>query len=140
MSEFQEPIDKAAIELIVLGLYRLGKISSGRAAAVLNMPRLDFIQNASDLGIPYLRVTADDLDSEIRSARSARCYFRLWEEIVRHRLPELPGDGNRMTSLMGNVICGTKAEICGSSARPRVFDAGQTKAWLPAARNSDNRS
>ena len=32
LNELQQPIDKAAIELIVLELYRMGKISSGRGA------------------------------------------------------------------------------------------------------------
>jgi len=70
LRELQQPIDKAATELIVLELYRLGKISSGRAAAVLHMSRVDFIQHASDLGIPYLRVTAEDLENEIETGRS----------------------------------------------------------------------
>ena len=70
LGELQQPIDKAAIELIVLELYRMGRISSGRGAAALGMSRVDFIQHASDLGIPYLRVTADDLDNEIEVGRS----------------------------------------------------------------------
>ena len=70
LSELQQPIDKAAIELIVLELYRIGKISSGRGASVLGMSRIEFIQHASDLGIPYLRLTPEDLDSEIQVGRS----------------------------------------------------------------------
>jgi predicted HTH domain antitoxin len=70
LGELQQPIDKAAIELIVLELYRMGKISSGRAATILGMSRIDFVQHASDLGIPYLRVMPEDLDSEIQVGRS----------------------------------------------------------------------
>ncbi len=70
LSELQQPIDKAAIELIVLELYRMGKISSGRGATILGMSRIDFIQHASDLGIPYLRVMPEDLDNEIQLGRS----------------------------------------------------------------------
>lgn len=70
LSELRQPIDKAAIELIVLELYRIGKISSGRGAAILGMSRIDFIQHASDLGIPYVRLTPEDLDLEIQVARS----------------------------------------------------------------------
>jgi predicted HTH domain antitoxin len=69
LRELQQPIDKAATELIVLELYRMGKISSGRGAALLHMSRKDFIQHASDLGIPYLRITAEDLESEIDTGR-----------------------------------------------------------------------
>jgi predicted HTH domain antitoxin len=70
LRELEQPIDKAATELIVLELYRLGRVSSGRAASILRMSRKDFIQHASDLGIPYLRLTAEDLDSEIQTGRS----------------------------------------------------------------------
>jgi hypothetical protein len=34
------------------------------------MSRIDFVQHASDLGIPYLRVMPEDLDSEIQVGRS----------------------------------------------------------------------
>ena len=70
LSELQQPVDKAATELIVLELYRMGKLSSGRASALLGMSRLDFIQHASDLGISYLRLSADDLDADIQVGRS----------------------------------------------------------------------
>lgn len=70
LNELQQPVDKAAIELIVLELYRMGRISSGRGAIILGMARMDFIQHASDLGIPYVRLTPEDLDTEIQVARS----------------------------------------------------------------------
>ncbi len=70
LGELQQPIGKAAVELMVLELYRRGKISGGRSAELLGMPRLDFIRHASDLGIPYLRVSEQQLDDEIRVGRS----------------------------------------------------------------------
>jgi hypothetical protein len=70
LGELQQPVDKAAVELIVLELYRMGKLSSGRASAALGMSRLAFIQHASDLGISYLRLSPDDLDSDIQVGRS----------------------------------------------------------------------
>ena len=70
LGELQQPIEKAATELIVLELYRMGKLSSGRASALLGMSRLDFIQHASDLGIPYLRLSADALDGDTQAGRS----------------------------------------------------------------------
>jgi hypothetical protein len=69
LRELQQPVDKAATEILP-GTLRRGKVSSGRAAAILHMSRKDFIQHASDLGIPYLRLTAEDLDSEIQTGRS----------------------------------------------------------------------
>ena len=70
LGEIQQPISRAALELIVWELYRLGRISSGRGAEFLGVSRLDFIQRASDLGIPYLRVTDEDLDREVQTGRT----------------------------------------------------------------------
>ena len=43
--------------MIVLELYRRSLISSGKAATLLGVPRLDFIQRAGELGIPYFSFT-----------------------------------------------------------------------------------
>jgi Uncharacterised protein family (UPF0175) len=52
MAEFGQPFERAAREMIVLELYRRSLITSGKAASLLGIPRLDFIQRASELGIP----------------------------------------------------------------------------------------
>jgi len=70
LGELRQPIDKAALDLIVLGLYRRGKISSGRGAEILGLSRLDFIQHASSLGIPYLRLEERDLERELEAGRA----------------------------------------------------------------------
>jgi predicted HTH domain antitoxin len=70
LGELQQPIDKAALELIVLELYRRGKLSSGRSAELLGMSRLAFIRHASDLGIPYLVLDEAELDREVDLGRS----------------------------------------------------------------------
>jgi hypothetical protein len=64
------PADQAALELIVMELYRRGKISSGRGAEILQLSRLDFIRAASALGIPYIRLTEAELEQELRTGRS----------------------------------------------------------------------
>jgi len=51
-------------EMIVLELYRRGTISSGKAAELLGTSRLDFIQHASRLGIPFFEMTADEWQAE----------------------------------------------------------------------------
>ena len=70
LADGPQPVDQAALELIVMELYRQGKISSGRSAEALHLTRLDFIQRASTLGIPYLRATEDDLERELHIGRS----------------------------------------------------------------------
>ena len=63
------PVEQTAREMIVLELYRRGLVSSGRAAILLALPRLAFIERASELGIPYFRLDRDDLDAEVSASR-----------------------------------------------------------------------
>jgi predicted HTH domain antitoxin len=66
-----QPVERTAREMIVLELYRRGLISSGKAAAILGMGRLAFIQRASELGIPYLRFTEDEWQAEVAESKRA---------------------------------------------------------------------
>ena len=68
----EEPVERAALKMIVLELYRRGTISSGKAAELLDVPRYDFIQRASALGIPYFNLTPEDLDAEVELIRANR--------------------------------------------------------------------
>lgn len=61
----EEPIDRLAQEAIVLELYRRGTISSGRAAILLGMPRIDFIRYSGERGIPYIDMTAEEWEAEM---------------------------------------------------------------------------
>jgi predicted HTH domain antitoxin len=56
--------------MIVLELYRRGTLSSGKAGELLGMARMDFIQHASRLGIPYFALTVDEWDAEMASLES----------------------------------------------------------------------
>ncbi len=53
LQQQHQPIGEAAREMIVFELYRRGSLSSGKAAQLLNLTRYEFIQRASELGIPY---------------------------------------------------------------------------------------
>jgi predicted HTH domain antitoxin len=64
LRQSNQPVERAARELIVLELYRRGAISSGKAAQLLSMSRLEFIQYASRLGIPYYTMTEDEWKNE----------------------------------------------------------------------------
>lgn len=52
-------------EAAVLELYREGRISAGKAAETLEMDRFEFIRYAGRKGIPYLRMSPDELENEI---------------------------------------------------------------------------
>jgi len=56
-------------ECIVLELYRRGEISSGKAAELLGMSRIDFIQYSGRLGIPFFRYSPEELEEELRQMR-----------------------------------------------------------------------
>lgn len=56
--------------MIVLELYRRGTISSGKAAELLSTSRLDFIQHASRLGIPFFDMTEDEWEAEKAALKS----------------------------------------------------------------------
>ncbi len=59
-----EPIDHLAREAIVIHLYRRHTISSGRAAMLLGMSRIDFIKYTGELGIPFFDMTEEEWDDE----------------------------------------------------------------------------
>ncbi|MGH7961366.1 MAG: UPF0175 family protein [Candidatus Binatia bacterium] len=63
--------DLAAKECIILELYRRGVISSGKAAELFGMDRLEFIRYSGRLGIPYFRASADELVEELRQLRTS---------------------------------------------------------------------
>jgi hypothetical protein len=69
LEKLGQPVERAAREMIVLELYRRTLISSGKAGALLGLPRLDFIQHASDLGIPYFRFTEDEWAAEVAESK-----------------------------------------------------------------------
>lgn len=64
LHQSNQPVEDAAREMIVLELYRRGAVSSGKAAELLGLPRLDFIRHASGLGIPYIDMTSDEWQAE----------------------------------------------------------------------------
>jgi predicted HTH domain antitoxin len=63
-----QPLDQAALELIVMDLHRRGMLSGGRAAELLGMDRLAFIRRADELGIPYFNYSREDWEAEIAAS------------------------------------------------------------------------
>lgn len=69
LEELHRPARRAARELIVLELYRLGEISSGKAAELLGVGREEFIRRASEQGIPYFQLQGDELQRELDASK-----------------------------------------------------------------------
>ena len=57
-------------EATILELYRVGQITSGRAALDLGMSRVEFLDLANRHQIPTIHITADELEEEVRSLES----------------------------------------------------------------------
>ena len=70
LHQTNQPVQSAAREMIVLELYRRGAIASGKAADLLAISRVAFIQHASKLGIPYLEMTEDEWATERAASES----------------------------------------------------------------------
>jgi predicted HTH domain antitoxin len=67
LEQVGQPVERAALELMLLELYRRGTVSSGWAARRLGMDRVEFIRHASELGIPYFRMTEEEWQAELRA-------------------------------------------------------------------------
>ena len=65
LGESPEQIERHALEMIVLELYRRNTVSAGRAAMLLGMDKLSFIRWSGALGIPYFDMTAEELREEL---------------------------------------------------------------------------
>ena len=65
LREIGEPV-AAVKECVVLELYRRGLVSSGKAAELLEMNRMEFIRFSGRLGVPYFRMSAEEWEEEKR--------------------------------------------------------------------------
>ena len=62
-----EQIERSALEMIVLELYRRHEISVGRAAALLGLHQLSFIRWSGSLGVPFFDMTEEEWQQELRT-------------------------------------------------------------------------
>lgn len=69
LGSLHRPVEQAARELIVMELYRQGRIAAGKAAELLGMGRPEFLQLASQAGAPYFDLTRQEWNEEISRSR-----------------------------------------------------------------------
>jgi len=70
LEQDHQPAGEMARDVIIFELYRRGLLSSGKASQLLGLPRYEFIQRASHLGIPYFRFTEQELKDEFQQSES----------------------------------------------------------------------
>jgi predicted HTH domain antitoxin len=66
----RQPIERAALELIVVELYRQRTISRGKAAELLGMTLDEFIDFAAQLDIPYFDLSEEEWEAEVARIKS----------------------------------------------------------------------
>ncbi len=71
LGTFNRPLPDVVRELIVLELYHRHHVSSGRAASLLGMGRIEFIRYSSELRIPFIDMTEDEWQAELETIRTA---------------------------------------------------------------------
>lgn len=59
------PLDSFLKELAVLELYRRHQVSSGKAAELLGMDRMEFVRYAARQGIPFFDLTEEEFSAEL---------------------------------------------------------------------------
>ena len=65
----QHEIQRHVTEWLVLSLFTEGRISSGKAARLLDMSRIDFLALLRARGIAYVNYTPEELEEEFAAVR-----------------------------------------------------------------------
>ena len=63
----QEELVREAKFLLALKLFELGRLSSGQASELCEMPRVEFLLHASRLGTPVTNLDGEELEREFAS-------------------------------------------------------------------------
>jgi hypothetical protein len=71
LGDSPEEIERGALEMIVLELYRRHEISAGRAAELLHLELLTFARWSGSLGLPYFDTTPEQWEQEVRAINKA---------------------------------------------------------------------
>lgn len=66
----QNEIQRRITEWLVLSLFTEGRISSGKAARLLNMSRIEFLALLRARGIAYINYTPDELADEFAAVEA----------------------------------------------------------------------
>lgn len=71
LAKKRRDVPSKVFEFMVLELYRLGEISSGKAAQMLDMERFEFVRFASRLGIPFIDMDKEELAEDYKQAHKS---------------------------------------------------------------------
>lgn len=66
----QEKVQRRVLEWMVLSLYQEERVSSGKAAQLLGINRLEFIELLQEKGFAYVDYNEEELDQEIAAVET----------------------------------------------------------------------
>ncbi len=64
----KQEVPQRVKEMVIIELFRERRISTGKAAQILGMKRIEFISLLSHLGIPYFQQDKEELSKEFSQA------------------------------------------------------------------------
>ena len=70
LGETPEGFERELRFLVAAKLYEMGRISSGRAAELAEMSRVEFLETMGRYRIPVFNYSLEELEREIREARA----------------------------------------------------------------------
>ena len=67
----ESDLGRRAKEWVILELFLEGEISAGKAAEILGMPKVGFLDLLDQRKLPYLDASSQELESDFAAARAA---------------------------------------------------------------------
>jgi len=68
LKESPQEFSKSILILSAVKLYELGKLSSGRAAQLAGLTRVEFLQSLSRFNVPVFDLSSEELERDIQNA------------------------------------------------------------------------
>jgi predicted HTH domain antitoxin len=63
--EREKPLDEATREVLVMDLFRRGKVSTGKACELLGLDRMAFIRRANEHNVPVYLTTEKEWEADL---------------------------------------------------------------------------
>jgi len=76
----KEQLSREALKLMVFELFREGRISAGKAAALLGISRLTFMELLAERNVPFFNYSEEDLEEELKAIEDIRAKLKEEEE------------------------------------------------------------
>ena len=70
LKETKEEFSKHLLMVAAAKLYQMGKLSSGRAAQLAGIARIEFLRRLGDYGVPVFDMTEEELESDLKNAET----------------------------------------------------------------------